>query len=111
MVRSCTIFSLCLVIVGRQTTQLKVNTYDSEVPYVKMDSRGVLDPVITLVASPENLQSLFPGVVAQHGSKRDDIRFPGGAGYADEYSTRSTDESVKRGFSVIDIDLLDNFRS
>ena len=102
--RLCVVSGLFLVLVGCQKTQIENTIYNSEILNFTSESRGVEKPVIALIVTPKKSQGPFPVIISQHGSSRDGMRFPGGDGYTDEYSTRLIREGVKRGFAVVAID-------
>ncbi len=102
--RLCVVSGLLLVLVGCQKTQIENTIYNNKILNFKSESRGVEKLVIALIVTPEKSQGPFPVIISQHGSSRDGMRFPGGDGCTDEYSTRLIREGVKRGFAVVAID-------
>jgi dienelactone hydrolase len=53
---------------------------------------------------PNNVGAPYPVIITQHGSERDGLKFVGGKGQTDEYSTRLITKANNRGYAVISLD-------
>lgn len=98
------IFAGVLSVSACVTTPAENFTYTAEILKFNSTSRGVEKPVIAMIALPLKAKGPLPVIITQHGSSRDGVAFPGGAGRTDEYSTRLIREGTKRGFAVVALD-------
>lgn len=61
-------------------------------------------PVPVELWIPDTGKASYPLIITQHGSTQDGLRFEGGKGRTDTYSTRLMRAAVERGFAVAALD-------